>query len=146
MGNTRQTDFLIMIVTRLGACPSLSESVVRLWKHSPSHHPPPTTPPPPLSLAGDVRSLIFVATSLSQQNTSFVTTKVCLLRQNVYRDKHIFIATNIITFVATNTCLIRRLILPHPPTPLTRPPTVKKLNKNPSPLNNVLVCILHRFV
>ena len=48
-----------------------------------------------VSLAGNAKSIIFVATNdLSRQNTCFVATKVCLLRQNFCRDK--------------NTCLSRQ--------------------------------------
>ena len=63
----------------------------------------------------------FVSTCilLSWQNTCFVMTKVCLLRQKFCRDKIMFVtifvvATNIIflmtnmSFVTTNTCLLRQ--------------------------------------
>ena len=39
---------------------------------------------------------------LSRQNTSFVATKACLPRQNLCRNKHIFVATNKHNFIATN--------------------------------------------
>ena len=63
---------------------------------------------PCLSLVGAATSIIFVATRvchdktrlLSRQNTSFVTTKVCLLRQHFCRDK--------IMFIVTNMCLSRQ--------------------------------------
>ena len=60
-----------------------------------------------LSLAGAATIIISVA-CLSRQNTSFVETKVCLLRQNhvcrdkrfvvtnICRDKHVFVATKVI--------------------------------------------------
>ena len=57
--------------------------------------------------------LSFVSnTCLSRQNRYFVATKVCLSRQNVCRDKHVFVATNICGkkkyFVATKLRLSRQ--------------------------------------
>ena len=52
----------------------------------------------------------FAATNtiLSRQNTSFVATKICLSRQNRCRDKHVFVATKVLSrqayFCRTNTC------------------------------------------
>ena len=49
-----------------------------------------------LSLAGAATSIIFVATKvLSIQNTSFVATKVCFLRQTLVATKLYFVATKI---------------------------------------------------
>ena len=55
-----------------------------------------------LSLAGAATSVIFVATNtcLSRQNTSVVATKICLSRQRLCGAK--------LTFVATNTFLLRQ--------------------------------------
>ena len=51
-----------------------------------------------LLLAGAATSINFAAT-----NTSFVTTKVCLLRQNISSNKIMFVVTNIL--VTTSMCL-----------------------------------------
>ena len=101
------------MIKRHGDDGTVRESV---FLHNHSHH---------VSLAGTATSIIFFATNtcLSQQNKSFVATKVLLSRENFCRDQHNFVAAkhkhtffatkevfccNKHMFVATNTCLSRQ--------------------------------------
>ena len=65
-----------------------------------------------ISLAEAATSIIFVMTNmymcLSWQNTSFVMTKVCLPRQNVCRDKIMFVVTEVLSRQKTCVCFDKR--------------------------------------